>query len=140
MELASDGRMEPCVLFLDSLEGQHDSNKVHAYLKAFVEQEWLAKAKAEEKADTALQTPHHGGSAGGSGAGRSGGDDGGRVRAELPLVVAEGVPQQDNCHDCGVYMVRFARELYQLNLDQLQTPDDDEVSCNFRLVEEQIQR
>jgi len=126
--------MEPCVLFLDSIEGQHDSNKVHAYLKAFVEQEWLAKAKAKEKADTALQTPHHGGSAGGSGAGR--------VRAELPLVVAEEVPQQDKVgNDCGVYMVRFARELYHLDLDQRQPLHGDvEVSCNVRLVEEQIQR
>lgn len=78
----------PCILVMDSLQA-HDAERVAAYLRTFVRQEWAQRR-----------------------GGHSGGGGGGGKVKKLPLVVPDHVPMQQNLFDCGAHVLLFARQLY----------------------------
>jgi len=92
-----DAEPRPVILLLDSLRTQrlHEPERIVAYLRTYLCMEWkrerAAKGHTEGESEVAA------------------------LLQALPMRVPKmsKVPQQNNLFDCGLYLVRFARELYK---------------------------
>eukprot|EP00904_Undaria_pinnatifida_P005284 jgi/Undpi1/1886/HiC_scaffold_12.g05273.m1 len=77
---------QPCILFLDSLS-MHHASRIWNYLSRYLEKKWNEE-KREDKGDAAFDW------------------------SDLPLVRPR-APSQINGCDCGVYVLRYAKEICQ---------------------------
>lgn len=83
-----DTSKRPCIMFLDSLRDQqmiHDPSRVSSFLQAFFAEEWRTSRRNGEFSEG--------------------------FAANLPCHIPKRVPQQANLVDCGVYTIKFAKDL-----------------------------